>query len=65
MLRCLPLLHQPLKRGLVLWTRPMVRTKKLNPLDWDPDVVLNRKPDFDLKVKCLSGYSSGSLYDLG
>ena len=32
----------------------MVRTKKLNPLDWDPDVVLNRKPDFDLEVKCLS-----------
>ena len=65
MLRCLSLLQQPLKEGLVLWTRPMVRTRKLNPLDWDLDIALNRKPDFDLKVKFLSGYSSGLLYDLG
>lgn len=43
----------------------MVRTRKLNPLDWDLDIALNRKPDFDLKVKFLSGYSSGLLYDLG
>ena len=50
MLWCLSLVPKSPKRGLILWTRPMVRTNKLNLLGWVPGVVLNRNPDFGPNV---------------